>query len=134
MNTMKRAWELYKSAGCSTRYEFSVALKIAHVESKIEKIDNQLFTLDMVDRQSATEKEIIRGLNNQLHVLKNKIDVSPDEISNEIQKSENDAYNRYQDIAFDLGRLVRSGKCNSNEYKSLKLELQEIKAQYKFIA
>ena len=34
---MKRAWQLYKEAGCKYRYEFSIALKAAWAEFKTPK-------------------------------------------------------------------------------------------------
>lgn len=33
-NIMSRAWDMYKEAGCTTRYEFGVALRAAWAESK----------------------------------------------------------------------------------------------------
>ena len=33
-NIMTRAWEMYKSAGCTTKAEFAVALKMAWAEAK----------------------------------------------------------------------------------------------------
>lgn len=33
-NIMSRAWKIYKESGCSTRYEFSLCLKISWAEHK----------------------------------------------------------------------------------------------------
>jgi len=33
-NVMKRAWEMYKEAGCTSRYEFAIALRAAWAELK----------------------------------------------------------------------------------------------------
>lgn len=36
-NIMNRAWEIYKAAGCSTRFEFGLSLKAAWAEAKAPK-------------------------------------------------------------------------------------------------
>jgi len=39
---MKAAWRMYREAGCTTRYEFSLALKAAWaIENAIQKVVNQ---------------------------------------------------------------------------------------------
>jgi len=42
-NIMKRAWNIYHEAGCTTRYEFGLALKAAWAEAKASEALNNMW-------------------------------------------------------------------------------------------
>ena len=78
--TMKNAHNIRKSENCN----MSIALCKAWTSVKIEIIDNRLSDLNMIDRQSASEKEMVRKLNAERTALSEKIKPVVKEVSNPI--------------------------------------------------
>ena len=72
---MKRAHSLKKTNAIT----LSEALKKAWLEAKIDRIETDLFFLDMIDRQSPADRSRVADLTNKLFALKKALRPVPAE-------------------------------------------------------
>jgi len=72
-NIMTRAWQMYKSAGCTTKAEFAVALKMAWAEVRQTKIQNLVGSEKQVAWATDLRDKFLLGYNNVEILIADKL-------------------------------------------------------------
>jgi hypothetical protein len=96
----------------------SAAFVKAWALAKIEKIDAQLFSLNMIDRQSRTEKEYVRKLQDDRAALNAKANPVVKMIENPAL-----SFSEKMSINARLTEIFMSRNPDWNEYKALEAKL-----------
>lgn len=124
---MSRAQEIRRNGAT-----LSTALTQAWTEAKVANIDNELFMLNMIDRQTNVNKARVNVLDAQRAELVKTLPKSQEELESETKANEKAAKQlaineELDDIQWALSRIIRAKNPDWNQYKELRARQAELK-------
>lgn len=111
-NVMKKAWEMYKAAGCTMRAEFSIALKMAWADAKIEILEDRIQELEYADRMRYDEKREWYRLRDEVNRLKYRSTLT-------VKAKPEETVEEYETVKVDVKPLEAVNHEYSDEDKAL---------------